>query len=190
MTNIRRCDWCAGDPLTIAYHDTDWGTPIHDGRMLWEALVIDGFQAGLSWRTILHKRGAFRAAFRNFDPEIVARFDEQDIARLMADASIVRNEAKIRAAIGNARAYLDMASRGEHFSAFVWAFVDGKPTEGGGTRLVQSPESERISNELKKRGFKFTGPVTVYAWMQAVGMVNDHQPDCFRRGEVRARATG
>ncbi len=170
----------------VAYHDAEWGTPIRDGRMLWEALVLDGFQAGLSWRTILHKRDAFRAAFKGFDPEIVSRFDEQDVARLLGDKGIVRSAAKIHSAIGNARAYLDMAARGEAFSAFVWAYVGGTPVEGGAARLVQSPDSDRLSKDLKKRGFKFVGSITVYAWMQAVGMVNDHHPDCFRRAEVRA----
>jgi DNA-3-methyladenine glycosylase I len=171
----------------VAYHDTEWGVPLRDPRALWETLVLDGFQAGLSWRTILHKRAAFRAAFAGFDPVVVARFDAADVDRLMADAGIVRSRAKIMAAIGSARIYCDMAARGEDFAAFLWSFAGGVPREGeGGT--TSTPASAALSKALKARGFKFVGPVIVHAWMQAVGMVNDHAPGCFRRAEVRALA--
>jgi DNA-3-methyladenine glycosylase I len=173
----------------IRYHDEEWGEPVRDGRALWEALVIDGFQAGLSWRTILYKRDAFRAAFKGFDPKVVAKFSEPDVERLMADKGIVRSHAKVRAAIGNAQAYLDMQGRGEDFSTFVWTLAGGEQIEGGrNVHVAQTVESERISKELKKRGFKFVGPVTVHAWMQAVGMINDHEPHCFRHAEVQERA--
>ena len=189
MTEKARCSWCGDDPVLVKYHDEEWGTPIRDGRELWEALVIDGFQAGLSWRTILYKRDAFRTAFKGFRPKVVARFSEHDVERLMADKGIVRSHAKVRAAIGNAQAYLDMMDRGEDFSTFVWTLAGGRQIEGGtAVHVTQTPESERISKELKKRGFKFVGPVTVHAWMQAVGMINDHEPHCYRHAEVRKLA--
>ncbi len=177
----RRCAWAEGDALMAAYHDTEWGVPERDSRALWEKLMLDGFQAGLSWRTILHKREAFRSAFKGFAPDVVARFDSDDVARLMADPGIVRSRAKIEAAIGNARAYLAMQAAGEDFSDFVWSFVGGETMQGEGPVPAKTPESERLSAALKKRGFKFVGPVIVYAWMQAVGMVDDHRAPCFRR---------
>jgi DNA-3-methyladenine glycosylase I len=167
-----------------AYHDEEWGVPEFDSRALWEKLMLDGFQAGLSWITILRKREAFREAFRNFDPEAVARFSQKDVARLLDNASIVRSRAKIEATIGGARAYLAMAAAGEDFSAFAWNMVRNKPVRNTGPVPVKTPLSERMSAELKKRGFKFVGPVIVYAWMQATGIVNDHSADCFRRGAV------
>ena len=176
-----RCAWAGSDPLMQAYHDTEWGAPEYDSRALFAKLTLDGFQAGLSWMTILKKREAFRSAFSGFDPDVVAAYGEADVARLMADAGIVRSRAKIEAAIGNARAYLAMQAAGEDFSTFVWGLAGGAPTVNIGPLPTQSPGSERISAELKKRGFKFVGPVIVYAWMQAVGMVDDHAPDCFRR---------
>ena len=164
------------------YHDTEWGVPERDSRALWEKLMLDGFQAGLSWSTILRKREAFRAAFADFDPQRVARFGERDIARLLDDAGIVRSRAKIDATIGGARAFLDMRERGEDFSAFAWGFVGGKPLRGDGVNVpAQTPLSVEMSKALKARGFKFVGPVIVYAWMQAVGLVDDHTDGCFRR---------
>ena len=187
-----RCGWrgMAGDPLYEAYHDTEWGAPEYDSRALWEKLVLDGFQAGLAWITILRKREAFRAAFDNFDPEKVAAYGAADRARLMADAGIVRSNAKIDAAISSAQIYLAMRDGGEDFSEFCWGFVDGKPVQTGcasiGDVPTQTPLAVEVSKALKARGFKFVGPVIVYAWMQAVGMVNDHLNCCFRHEPVKA----
>jgi DNA-3-methyladenine glycosylase I len=155
--------------------------PEYDSRALWETLMLEGFQAGLSWITILRKREAFRKAFKNFDPAKVARFTEADVARLLQNPGIIRSRAKIEATIQGARIYLAMQSAGEDFSKWVWTMAGGKPIQNSGPLPAQSPVSETISKALKKRGFKFVGPVIVYAWMQAVGMVNDHAPDCFRR---------
>jgi DNA-3-methyladenine glycosylase I len=186
VKTLQRCSWAESDPLLRAYHDEEWGVVERDSRTLWEALVLDGFQAGLAWITILRKREAFREAFSGFDPEAVACLGPRDVERLMNDARIVRSRAKIVATIGNASAYLTMARAGEDFSAFVWGMAGGKPIQGdAGTRLTKSPLSEQISRELKTRGFKFVGPVGVYAWMQAVGIVNDHAETCFRRRAVR-----
>jgi len=176
-----RCLWPKDDPLMLDYHDSEWGVPEYDSRALWEKLMLDGFQAGLSWAIILKKREAFRKAFRNFDPVKVARFKEADVTRLMKDAGIVRSRTKIEAAIGNARAYLAMQKAGEDFSGFIWGMAGGKPLQNSGSVPTQTPLSVEISKALKKRGFKFVGPVIVYAWMQAVGIVNDHAADCFRR---------
>lgn len=181
MKNVQRCSWTGSDPLMIAYHDTEWGVPEYDSRALWEKLMLDGFQAGLSWSIILRKREAFRKAFQNFHPEKVARFGDTDIARMLEDPGIVRSRAKIEATIGGARAYLAMQKAGEDFSEFVWGMAGGKPILNTGAMLTKSPLSEDISKALKKRGFKFVGPVIVYAWMQAVGIVNDHSTTCFRR---------
>jgi DNA-3-methyladenine glycosylase I len=184
-----RCGWVSvKDPLYLAYHDEEWGVPEYDSRALWEKLVLDGFQAGLAWITILRKREAFRAAFADFDPEIVARFGEADRARLMADPGIVRSNAKIDAAIAGARIWLDMRERGEDFSAFLWAFTDGKPIQNHwgsiGEVPAETPLAAEVAKALKAKGFKFCGPVITYAFMQAVGMVNDHLAGCFRHGEV------
>jgi len=184
---IRRCSWAGNDPVYVAYHDNEWGVPQLDSRSLWEMLMLEGFQAGLSWITILRKRDAFRKAFQNFDPHKVARFTEDDIQRLLQDTGIVRSRAKIEATIAGARIYLAMQSAGEDFSAFAWSFVNGKPIQNKGPVPAKTPLSEEISKVLKKQGFKFVGPTIVYAWMQAVGMVNDHAPDCFRRREVQYR---
>jgi DNA-3-methyladenine glycosylase I len=187
-----RCGWrgMAGDALYEAYHDTEWGVPVHDPRALWEKLVLDGFQAGLAWITILRKREAFQAAFAGFDPEIVARFGAEDRARLMADAGIVRSNAKIDAAIAGARIYLDMRDAGQDFSAFLWDFVGGAPIQNQFARIDQVPaqtvEAQAMAKALKAKGFKFCGPVIVYAFMQAVGMVNDHLTGCHRHGPVAA----
>jgi DNA-3-methyladenine glycosylase I len=178
---IVRCAWSDSDPLMRDYHDTEWGVPEYDSRALWEKLMLDGFQAGLSWSTILRKRDAFRTAFKNFEPEKVARFGERDVARLLGDAGIVRSRAKIESTIGGARVYLAMAGAGEDFSNFCWGMAGGRPIKNTGPVPARTPLSEQISKELKARGFKFVGPVIVYAWMQAVGMVNDHSPKCFRR---------
>ena len=187
--HLRRCLWADGDPLMTAYHDVEWGLPEYDSRALWEKLMLDGFQAGLSWSIILRKRDGFRKAFKNFRPEKVARFAEHDIARLMNDAGIVRSRAKIESTIGGARAYLAMQDAGVDFSAFVWGLAGGKPIQNRGPIPTMSPLSEQLSKALKGHGFKFVGPVIVYAWMQAVGIVNDHSPACFRRKAVQA-ATG
>ncbi len=187
--NARRCSWPGNDPLYIAYHDTEWGVPQFDSRMLWEMLMLEGFQAGLSWITILRKREAFRKAFKSFDPKKVARFAEADVQRLLQDPGIVRSRAKIEATIEGARIYFAMQSAGNDFSQFAWAFVDGKPIQNPGPVPAKTPLAEEISKNLKKRGFKFVGPTIVYAWMQAVGMVNDHAPGCFRRKAVQRLAT-
>ncbi|WP_407352789.1 DNA-3-methyladenine glycosylase I [Luteimonas sp. R10] len=181
MTGVVRCAWAEGDPLMQAYHDREWGMPVHDGRMLWEMLMLEGFQAGLSWRTILHKREAFRRAFAGFDPERVARFAATDVDRLMQDAGIVRARAKIEATIGGARAYLAMREAGEDFAGWAWAMAGDRRRRTRGPVPASTPESERLSKALKRKGFKFVGPTITYAWMQAVGMVDDHQDDCFRR---------
>ena len=180
-TSPHRCPWSDSDDIMRAYHDTEWGIPIRDSRMLWETLMLEGFQAGLSWAIILKRRDAFRKAFANFDPEAVARFDEADVTRLLADAGIIRSRAKIQATINGARIYVGMKNAGEDFSQFTWAFVNNKPIQNTGPVPAKTPLSETISAALKKRGFKFVGPVIVYAWMQAVGLVNDHAHDCFRR---------
>ncbi len=178
---LQRCPWAQNDPLYRAYHDEEWGVPVYDSRVLWETLMLEGFQAGLSWIVILRKREAFRKAFKSFDPAKVARFKEADIARLLQDPGIVRSRAKIEATINGARIYLAMQAAGEDFSQWVWAMAEGKPSQTTGPIPSSTPLSEEISKALKNRGFKFVGPVIVYAWMQAVGIVNDHAPDCFRR---------
>ena len=191
---LTRCEWrgMAGDPLYEAYHDTDWGVPEYDSRALWEKLVLDGFQAGLAWITILRKREAFRAAFDGFDPEKVAAYREADRARLMADAGIVRSNAKIDAAIESAKIYLAMRDNGEDFSEFCWSFTGGRPVQNSWTAFGQVPAKTELAAEvakaLKAKGFKFVGPVIVYAWMQAVGMVNDHLTCCHRHELVKALA--
>lgn len=188
--HLHRCPWPGQDPLYVAYHDDEWGVPEYDSRALWEKLVLDGFQAGLAWITILRKREAFRAAFDGFDPEKVARYGEADRARLMADAGIVRSNAKIDATIEGARRFLEMRERGEDFSQFLWNFTGGKPIQNAWENVsqvpAQTPVAVEMSKALKAKGFKFTGPVIVYAFMQAVGMVNDHVTPCFRHGEVAA----
>ncbi|RYY92413.1 MAG: DNA-3-methyladenine glycosylase I [Comamonadaceae bacterium] len=180
---VRRCAWADGDDALMAhYHDTEWGVPQRDARMLWEMLMLEGFQAGLSWRTVLHKREAFRKGFANFDPAKVARFGERDVARLMADPGIVRARAKIEATIRGAQVYNEMQASGEDFADYAWSFTDGQVLRGNGRDLpATTPLSETISKDMKRRGFKFVGPTIVYAWMQAVGIVDDHAAGCFRR---------
>ena len=188
MSDGQRCPWCGTDPLYVRYHDTEWGVPEHDGRALWEKLVLDGFQAGLAWITILRKRDAFRAAFHDFDPEIVARYGDEDRARLLADAGIVRSPAKIDAAIKGARIWLEMRESGEDFSAWLWSFVDGRPVQNAFATMAdvptQTPASLAMSKALRAKGFNFVGPVIVYAFMQACGLVNDHLVGCPRRSEL------
>ncbi|MEI9965011.1 MAG: DNA-3-methyladenine glycosylase I [Caulobacteraceae bacterium] len=192
MSESPRCPWrgMAGDPLYEAYHDLEWGVPERDPQALWAKLVLDGFQAGLAWITILRKREAFQRAFADFDPEVVARFGEADRARLLADPGIIRSGAKIDAAIKGARIFLDMRERGEDFSQFLWGFVGGAPIQNAWTGMgdvpAQTPQSVEMARALKARGFNFCGPVIVYAFMQAVGMVNDHTVGCFRYAPIRA----
>ncbi|HMH15776.1 MAG TPA: DNA-3-methyladenine glycosylase I [Edaphobacter sp.] len=184
-----RCTWAENDPLMQAYHDEEWGKPEYDSRALWEKLMLDGFQAGLSWLIILRKRDAFRKAFRNFDPKKVARFTEADVTRLLEDSGIVRSRAKIEATINGARIFLEMEAAGEDFSTFVWKMAGGKPIrnkwKGMGDVPAKTELSEEISKTLKKRGFKFVGPTIVYAWMQACGIVDDHTAGCFRSGKSK-----
>ena len=192
--SLHRCAWCGTDPLYVAYHDEEWGVPEYDARALWEKLVLDGFQAGLAWITILRKREGMRDAFDGFDPVKVAAYDEADIERLLADARIIRSRAKINSAIKGAKIWLEMQANGEDFSEWLWSFVGGAPIQNhwpdSGARPVATPESEAMAKALKKRGFTFCGPVIVYAFMQAVGMVNDHGVECFRHRQVRAMADG
>ena len=175
-----RCAWADGDPLLAAYHEAEWGVPVRDSRELWETLMLEGFQAGLSWLVVLRRREGFRRAFQGFDPEVVARFDDADIERLMADPGIIRARAKIAATIGNARAVLAMRDKAEDFSEFAWGMAGGAPIRGDGHVQASTPLSLAMSKALRQRGFKFVGPVIVHAWMQAVVMVDDHAPGCFR----------
>jgi DNA-3-methyladenine glycosylase I len=176
-----RCAWAESDPLMREYHDTEWGVPVRDSRALWELLMLEGFQAGLSWIIVLRKRKAFRKAFKGFNPVKVARFREADIERLLNDPGIIRSRAKIQATIQAAQIYLNMQKSGEDFAHFLWGIVGGKPIRIVGPIATQTPLSIEMSKQLKKRGFKFVGPVIVYAFMQAAGMVNDHSSTCFRR---------
>lgn len=184
MTQPTRCPWVGDDALMRSYHDDEWGVPEHNSRALWEMLMLECFQAGLSWRTILHKRSAFQAAFAGFEPQTVARFTTADIENLMQNSSIVRSRAKILATIGNAQAYLDMQQAGEDLATWVWEFSGGETMKNNGPVPSKTPLSEKLSTALKKRGFKFTGPVTVYSWMQSAGIANDHTPECFRRAAL------
>ena len=185
MSEPQRCSWVGTDPLYRAYHDTEWGVPVRESRMLWETLMLEGFQAGLAWIVILRKREAFRAAFAGFDPDRVARFTEADIERLMADPGIVRARAKIEATILGARIWCAMRDRGEDFSGYCWSFTNGEVVRGDGVSLpAKTALSETISRDLKSRGFKFVGPTIVYAWLQAVGIVDDHMAGCFRRAAL------
>ena len=188
----RRCFWADGDPLLAAYHDEEWGVPIHDDRRWYEKLTLDGAQAGLSWLTILRKREGYRDAFRDFDPAAVARFGERDVTRLMRHPGIVRNQLKIRSAIKNARSFLALADEHGSFDAWNWAFVGGKPIvtrrRGRADVPARTPLSDALSKELRARGFSFVGSTIVYAFMQAAGLVNDHTLTCFRRPQVTALA--
>jgi DNA-3-methyladenine glycosylase I len=186
---LTRCPWPGGDPLYLRYHDEEWGVPERDDRALFEKLLLDGFQAGLAWITILRKREGFRAAFRGFDPEAMARFTEKDKRRLMADPGIVRNRAKIDASVQNARAYLALMESEGSFSKYLWSFVGGETIDNKIKSLsqikAQTRESQAMSKALRERGFNFVGPTICYAFMQAVGMVNDHLVSCFRHRQLR-----
>ncbi len=190
MINIKqpRCNWCGNDPLYIKYHDEEWGRPIYDDHKLFEFLILEGFQAGLSWITILRKRDNFRMAFDNFDYLKIAEYDEKKIQRLMLNEGIVRNQLKIRAAVTNARAFIKVQKEFGTFSSYIWGFVDGKPITNHfkNTEEIPSttPLSDKISKDLKKRGFKFVGSTIVYAHMQATGMVNDHITNCFVHNQL------
>ena len=187
---VTRCSWCGDDPLYVAYHDEEWGVPVYDDRTLFEFLILEGAQAGLSWSTILKKREGYRAAFEGFDPEVVARYDERKTAELLADAGIVRNRLKVASAVSNARAFLEVQVEHGSFSDYIWGFVDGAPIQNHWPTLAEipakTPLAETISKDLKKRGFRFVGPTIIYAHMQATGMVNDHVVDCFRYPEIVA----
>ncbi len=181
---IKRCAWCGSDPLYIAYHDQEWGVPLRDDHRLFEMLILEGAQAGLSWLTILRKRENYRKAFAGLDPEQVARYGEQQIARLLQDAGIIRNRLKIEAAVKNARGFLQVREEYASFADYIWRFVDGTPVVNRWATLAEipahTPASLQMSKDLKKRGFNFVGPTICYAFMQAVGMVNDHTTDCLR----------
>ena len=185
------CEWSGGDPLLVDYHDNEWGVPEYDSRALWEKLVLDGFQAGLAWITILRKRDNFRTAFAGFDPEIIANWSEQDVLRLLGDAGIVRHRGKIEATIGNAQAWVEIEAR-EGFNHFLWRYMGGKALQNQFQTMADIPAetelSRQISKDLKMAGFKFCGPTIVYAFMQAVGMVNDHVVDCARHGKIARMA--
>lgn len=185
---MERCNWSGADPLMIEYHDREWGAPLHDDVKLFEFLILEGAQAGLSWSTILKKRENYRKAFDGFDPAKVAQYGDQDVARLLADAGIVRNRLKIAAAITNARLVLDVQEEFGSLDKYIWQFVGGRPIKHAFMSLPELPartaESDAMSKDLQKRGFKFVGSTICYAFMQAVGMVNDHTVECFRYGEV------
>ncbi len=188
---MERCGWAGPEPIYEAYHDEEWGVPEYDARALWEKLILDGFQAGLSWITILKKRDNFRSAFAGFDPEVIARWGESDVVRLLGDPGIVRHRGKIEATIGNARAYLELRET-KGFDRFLWDYVDGEPIQNTWRTLAEvppfTPLSERISKDLKKAGFRFCGPTIVYAAMQAMGLINDHLVTCPRHDAVAALA--
>lgn len=183
-----RCPWCGADPLYQSYHDSEWGVPCHDERTLFEFLILEGAQAGLSWITILRKRENYRRAFDNFDAARIARYDEKDVARLLGDAGIVRNRLKIAASIGNARAALELYEQGGSLDRLLWQFVDGRPRINHWRSMAEIPaitaEAEALSKELKRRGFRFIGPTVMYAHMQATGMVNDHLVSCPRHAAL------
>ena len=189
MTDPIRCPWATADPLYLAYHDDEWGVPVHDDRTLFEFLILEGAQAGLSWITILRKRDAYRRAFDNFDPAAVAAFGDDKLAALLADPGIVRNRLKIRAAVDNARAFLAVQRELGSFDAYVWRFAGGQPIVNAWATLREVPAetaaSRALSADLKRRGFRFVGPTIMYAYMQAVGLVNDHLASCFRHPSVR-----
>ena len=189
MTDLQRCSWCGTDPLYVAYHDAEWGVPLHDERRLFEMLILEGAQAGLSWLTILRKRENYRAAFANFDCETVAAFTARDLKRLLNDAGIVRNRRKLESAIKNAQAVLAIAEEFGSLDAFLWRFVDGVPIQNAWTSPADIPcqtdLSAAMSKDLKRRGLNFVGPTICYAFMQSIGMVNDHTTDCFRYTELR-----
>lgn len=185
---MKRCAWTGANDLMVAYHDTEWGVPLHDDQKLFEFLVLEGMQAGLSWSTILNKRENFRAAFHNFDVARVARYTQRDVERLLKNAGIIRNRLKIEATINNAKRFIDVQNEFGSFDAYIWRFVDGRPVRNNWRSMseipAKTPLSDAVSKDLLKRGFKFVGSTIVYAHMQATGMVNDHTVDCFRYEEV------
>jgi len=188
MADKNRCGWCGADPLYVAYHDQEWGVPVYDDQTLFEFLILEGAQAGLSWSTILKKREGYRLAFDGFDVEKVARYDGIKISALLTDPGIVRNQLKIGSAVTNAQAFLNIQDEWGSFSDYIWSFVDGRPIQNAWRSLAEipakTPLAETISKDLKKRGFRFVGPTIIYAHMQATGMVNDHLMDCFRYAEI------
>jgi DNA-3-methyladenine glycosylase I len=188
VTLATRCQWAGADPLYVAYHDLEWGMPVHDDRMLFEFLVLEGAQAGLSWSTILKKRDAYRAAFDGFDPAVVAAYDNAKVAELLANPGIVRNRLKVNAAIRNARSFLAVQAEFGSFDAYIWSFVGGRTIQNAWPTLADVPaetaESQAMSKDLKRRGFTFVGPTICYAFMQACGLVNDHTVDCLRHAEI------
>lgn len=188
---MTRCPWCGSDPLYIEYHDQEWGVPLHDDTRLFEFLILEGAQAGLSWLTILRKRANYRQAFAGFDVEKIARFDERDITRLLADPGIVRNRLKLDSAVRNAHAVLAIREKHGSLARFLWQFVDGAPVQNRWSTLrevpAQTPQSERMSRELRQMGCSFVGPTICYAFMQATGMVNDHLVGCFRHAQLARR---
>jgi DNA-3-methyladenine glycosylase I len=185
---LKRCEWAGTDPLYVAYHDQEWGVPVHDDRVLFEFLVLEGMQAGLSWMTILRKRENFRLAFDGFDPTKIAAYDEAKVAELLSNAGIIRNRLKIRAALDNARAFIKVQEEFGSFDRYIWQFVGGKPIENAWKSMSEIPaqtnEAVQMSKDLVQRGFRFVGPTICYAHMQATGMVNDHEVDCFRYQEI------
>jgi len=185
---LNRCSWAGSNPLYVAYHDQEWGVPVHDDHLLFEFLILEGMQAGLSWAIILKKRDNFRRAFDGFDPQRVARYGDEKIVALLADPGIVRNRLKISAAIRNARSFLEIQSEYGSFDAYIWQFVGGKPKVNAWRNLTEipasTPESDAMSKDLARRGFKFVGSTICYAFMQAVGLVNDHTVDCYRYNEI------
>ncbi len=193
MSDRIRCGWCGTDPLYVAYHDEEWGVPVRDDRTLFEFVILEGAQAGLSWSTILTKREGYRRLYDGFDPELVARYGDAKVAELLTDPAVVRNRAKVAASIGNAWAFLEVQSEFGSFSDYIWRFTDGRPIQNSWKTLAQLPAktalAETISKDLKQRGFKFVGPTIVYAHMQATGMVNDHLVSCFRYPVIAALGT-
>jgi DNA-3-methyladenine glycosylase I len=185
---MKRCEWCGDDPLYVQYHDEQWGVPVHDDQQLFEMLILEGAQAGLSWITVLRKRNSYREAFDNFDAEKIARYDDKKIAELLNNPGIIRNRLKISATIKNARGFLQIQHEFGSFDQYIWSFVDGKPIVNHRKTLSEIPpetdQSRAMSKALKKRGFSFVGPTICYAYMQACGMVNDHTVDCFRYSDV------
>jgi DNA-3-methyladenine glycosylase I len=192
-TTKKRCGWCGDDPLYVAYHDEEWGRPVYDDQTLFEFLILEGAQAGLSWSTILRKREGYRRAFDGFDAEKIARYDGVKISALLTEPGIVRNQLKIGSAVTNAQAFLKIRDEWGSFSKYIWSFVDGRPIQNAWRSLAEipakTPVAEALSKDLKKRGFRFVGPTIIYAHMQATGMVNDHLVDCFRYPEIVAMSS-
>ena len=188
MNELKRCGWCVGDSLYEAYHDTEWGVPVYDDALLFEFLILETFQAGLSWITVLRKRENFREAFDNFDHQKISGYSEEKVETLLQNAGIIRNKLKVRATISNAQAFIKIQEEFGSFSKYIWGFVDGKPIQNTVKDYKKAPAtteiSDKLSKDLKKRGFKFVGSTVMYAHMQATGMVNDHEEECFRNNEV------